>query len=503
MTSDRGVRIHRRQYVVGPEVAWLRPDWTHTPLDGGLWLSYCPDLRVRLVHDLDGRAWRLLGLASQTVRGRPDPAEELARLTGPPAEALVHLYESWVGRWTVIGGGEIHLDATGQLPCHWAEDDHGRTWASSSPAGLRSMLPARPERRPELIYERGLSWVAPPLGSFDGAKRLLPSQILNVGSGTTRWRRLVVPSKDLGLAASSANGADPAMAGFIEAVGHGMKRLPSEEPKQLALTAGADSRFVLAAALAAQVNVELFTRRSARMSLADRSIPPRLAAAVGLQHREVRPKRADQRRLLLAAGHTDGHVSAGDALPFIEGVRDGFVGIEIGGQGFGAGKVKNRRFPAVIGDASVTAALVADHFGESADSSNRVALAHWLSAVAEHEAAQQPDDRIDWRDRFYLEQRTSGWQAAKEQLYDLHGHQRFFPINSARVFGLLLAIDPEIRSDGSHRRALIAMADERLLCEPFNPPGERFGLGRRATHLLTVDRRGASGRILRRAVGRR
>ncbi|MGH1490169.1 MAG: hypothetical protein ACRBK7_12375 [Acidimicrobiales bacterium] len=482
MTEDPGIRPHRKQYIVGPQPLRLRSDWVVQRLGDGSWLSHCPDLLVLTATDIEGEHWYLLGLASQTSADRPDPGDDLAAAT---TATIITRYESWAGRWTLIGGSEIHLDATGQLPCHWLIDADGQTWASSSPAAIRGLAPGRPDLGHELVYERGLSWIAPPIGSISGTNRLLPSQILNIETGATRWRRLAVPAAQ----------NDQAMARFMHAIATGVARLPSDEPKQLALTAGADSRLILAAIVAAEIDIDLFTRRSARMSVADRQIPPRLAAAVGLTHREVLPRPADPDRLALAMTHTDGHVSVGDALPFVQRVRDGFTGIEIGGQGLGAGKVKHRHFPEEIGDPAETAELLADHFGEPQQSPNRQALRRWLELVVEHEQSQPPQDRVDWRDRIYLEQRTCGWQGAKEQLYDLHRHHRFFPINSARVLGLLLAVDQDLRRSGDHRRALIELAEPRLLAEPFNPPGRWFGLRRRVAHLLLVDRWGIPARV--------
>lgn len=496
MSGEHGIRLHRKQYVFGPEPYQLAPDWVTVELGEQRWLSHCPDLRVSSEVDLDGEQWWLLGLASQTMADRSDPQQSI---TTTDKNTTISNYESWAGRWCLIGRSEVHLDATGQLPCHWVLDGEGRCWASSSPAAVGLLAKRTIFAGHDLVYERGLSWIVPPLGSISAARRLLPSQILDITTATTRWRRLVVAADDLDL---PSDDPEAAMSRFLRALGHGVSRLPSDMPVHLALTAGADSRLVFASLLAADVPVEVFTRRSARMSVADRLIPPRLAAAVGMPHREVIPRRIDRSRVALARVHTAGHVSDGDALPFVQGVRDGFVGIEIGGQGFGAGKVKNRQFPEEIDDPIAVANLVADWFGEQKGSPNRISLSTWLQLVVNHEEKQRQEDRIDWRDRFYLEQRTAGWQAAKEQLYDLHTHHRYFPINSARIFGLLLSIDPELRQDGSHRRRLIEMAEPRLLSEPFNPPGKMFGFRQRATHLLTVDRRGAVRRTARWAAGR-
>jgi len=442
--------------------------------------------------DADGVKWVLLGLATQT---RADGLDPLADLAASTTAEVPRAYESWAGRWALIGDGELHLDATAQLTCHWLVDDDGQTWASSSPALAADLVPERAVTERDLRYERGLSWVVPPVGTVDGVSRLLASQVLNLSTGTTRWRRLVVAKDELGLGQDISGSA---MAGFVEALGQAMARLPADQTRHLGLTAGADSRLVLAAAVAAGVDVGLHTRLAARMSVADRLLPPRLAAAVGLDHHHLRPGPTDPARLALARAHSAGHVADGDALPFAQGVRDHLRGIEMGGQGLGIGKVKSRQLPAEIDDPDRLATVIADQAGEPTSSPNRAALALWLAAVAEHEASQRPADRLDWRDRIYLEQRTAGWQAAKEQVYDLNHHERFFPINGARTIGLLLAIDPDRRATGRHRRDLIELAEPRLLAEPFNPPGSSFPRRTQLGHVLAVDRGGLVDRVRRR-----
>ncbi len=501
MSADPGIRLHRRQLVVGPQEHHLGNDWISADLDRGLVLSHCPELPVVRQRDADGVEWLLIGLAVQTRSDRPPPVDDLA---GTPTSGVPAAYEGWAGRWILIGQGELHLDAAGQLGCHWLIDQGGRTWASTSPAAVAELGADRPHHRRDLRYERGLSWVVPPVGTVEGAGRLLVSQILDLRTGTTRWRRLAVPRSELGLGPATGKGSadEAALAGFLDAIGRAITRLPADQPRRLGLTAGADSRLILAAALAAGAEVRLHTRLAARMSVADRLIPPRLAAAVGLDHRLLPAGRFDPERLALARAHSAGHVSDGDALPFATGVRDHLDGIELGGHGLGIGKVKHRDLPAEIDDPARLAELLADRLGEPDPSPSRPALATWLAAVAEHERTQEPDERVDWRDRIYLEQRTAGWQAAKEQVYDLNRHQRFFPINSARTIGLLLAVDPERRRRGDHRRDLIAMAEPRLLAEPFNPPGRAFSRRVQLGHALSIDPRGLPGRLRRRLVGR-
>ncbi len=487
MSPDRGIRLHRRQFVVGPRPHLVGDDWMAIDIGHGLWLSHCPDLRLAALRDRGGQRWWLLGLATQTRVDRPDPAQQLSETE---TTSVPEAYEGWAGRWWLVGGGRIHLDAGAQLGCYWTATGDGAIWASSSPAVIAALPGVGDSRSLELTYERGLSWVAPPLGRRQGIRRLLASEVLDATTGVTHWRRLVTPPDQLP--------DDDPLAAFADAIGRAMANLPGQQPKLMALTAGADSRVVLAAALAADVELTVVTRRASRMSVADRVVPPRLAAGVGLEHRELRPKRPEGWRWELAARHTDHNVSDGDALPFVEGVRDDLVGFEIGGQGFGFGKVKNRHFPDEIGRPGETAGLVADHFGEPAWSANRQALASWLLEVDRQQRDGGDQHQVDWRDRFYLEQRMAGWQAPKEQLYDLHRHERFFPINSARTFGLLLAVEEERRRGAAHQRELIAAIDDRLMAEPFNPEGRSFSPARRLGHILRVDRTGAPKRLGRR-----
>ena len=70
MTADPGIRLHRKQFLVGPEVRTVADDWLSLAIGDGLWLSHGPELRVEGTTDRDGRTWTLLGLASQTVAGR-------------------------------------------------------------------------------------------------------------------------------------------------------------------------------------------------------------------------------------------------------------------------------------------------------------------------------------------------------------------------------------------------------------------------------------------------
>ncbi|MGF1596223.1 MAG: hypothetical protein ACFCVK_04730 [Acidimicrobiales bacterium] len=468
---DRGMQAHRRQMVIGPAPKAPSPHWLVEQLACGRWLSRCPELRAKVVEGSDGVQWLLLGLAVQSDPRRPHPEVQLAEIVRDEVETAC---STWAGRYLLFGDGHMRTDATAQLPCHWTAADPRGVWLSSSPALVAEVAGTGAPSPGELEYGFGVSWIAPPRGRRSGIRRLLPSQSLDVAARRPRPRRLLLLDTD------ADTGSDPirVLAGLLtEAV----RRLPSTLPVHLGLSAGADSRAVLGAALGSGRAVDPFTRRAARMTVADRLLPRRLCSHFDLPHRELLPQAADPERWMLARRHTDDHVSAGDARPFVSAARDSLVGVEIGGQGFGVGKALLRNLPAGIGNVQRTTELLLIELGAGPEDPSRIGMSEWLDWVVAH-----PEPGLDWRDRFYLEQRMAGWQASKEQLYDLDSHERMSPLNSAAALTALLRPDESERRDGSAQRELLRTLDLRLLSEPINPPGRSFPQWRRLEHGLRV-----------------
>ena len=187
----------------------------------------------------------------------------------------------------------------------------------------------------------------------------------------------------------------------------------------------------------ASVDVLPFTRISARTAVADRLLPPQLARDCGYAHTIMRHRQYFPDRAALVVEHSAGHVSPGDAEPFISGIRDGMEGISFGGHGFAvaSGFSNLRLLPATVDDARVGAEQIARLFQEPLSSTAALGLQEWLEWVLDH-----PQEHLDWRDRFFIEQRQAGWLGAKEQLYDLGRLERFPILNSALNYSLLLGV---------------------------------------------------------------
>jgi hypothetical protein len=277
-------------------------------------------------------------------------------------------------------------------------------------------------------------------------------------------------------AIDKSRGFDETVVLFQQSLVAAMRRLTaSKKNLWLGLTAGYDSRLMLAIAGRARIEIKPFTRVAGRMSVADRLLPPKLAQEIGFQHVFVRKAGRQRARKALLDEHCSGHVSAGDAEPFLMGVRDSLEGIAFGGHGlaFASGFWKLRMLPERLEDANTGALQLARLFGEPVDSTATEGLREWLEWVAQH-----PHDNLDWRDRFFIEQRQAGWLSSKEQMYDMGGPERFPILNAARTFALLLGLEERQRLGSVVQVEIIRRVAPQLLRYPFNPPDRHFGVVR-------------------------
>ncbi|HHP7229767.1 MAG TPA: hypothetical protein ACFCUY_02785 [Xenococcaceae cyanobacterium] len=454
---------HRRQFVIGSAPFQPYPNWCCRQINAATWLSYCPDLRITWGTDSDGITWILLGLAIETTTNIA-PMQHIAQLS---SQEVVNSYCNWAGRWLLIGNGQIHLDANGLLGCFYGVDTQAKLWISSSPALLAAILAPVTSDTRSLIYGRGISWYTPPRSRFLEIKRLLASQILDFTTGQVIPRSLM---PEINLKGDYTTTIELVRDSLVIAL-HNLGQL--QQPLWLGLTAGYDSRLMLAIAKSAQINFTAFTRIAQRMSLADRILPPKLANQLGIPHILLRnqPPQEQLARKQLVQAHSAGNVSQGDAEPFIMGVRDRLSGIAFGGHGFAiaSGFHTLRQLPANFISPAIGAAQIAELFNEPTDSTATQGLATWLTWVESH-----PQPNLDWRDRFFLEQRQAGWLSSKEQVYDLTNLARFPILNAARIYALLLSIPESQRLGSLVQVALLKQLAPELLDYPFNPPDTDF-----------------------------
>jgi hypothetical protein len=77
---------------------------------------------------------------------------------------------------------------------------------------------------------------------------------------------------------------------------------------------------------------------------------------------------------------------------------------------------------------------------------------------------------MDWRDRFYLEQRLAGWASSNAQGIDSTGRELVHLASCQALISDLLAIPRELRCRGQHQRDLVAAMAPELARFPTTPP---------------------------------
>jgi hypothetical protein len=99
----------------------------------------------------------------------------------------------------------------------------------------------------------------------------------------------------------------------------------------------------------------------------------------------------------------------------------------------------------------------------------RDAYSEWKQWVEDH-----PSDGLDWRDRFYVEQRVAGWLSAIEQSLDLTDIESFYMANCNHVLSLFISIPDEKRRTFQSYEDLISLMHPSLLKYPFNQRNSAF-----------------------------
>jgi hypothetical protein len=471
-------RLHRRQFILGPAPFLAGEGWISEQIGPALHLSRCPELPAASVTDKRGVTWRLLGLAVQSDPDAPGPLEQLA---DNEKSALLSTYGSWSGRWILISDSEIHLDAGGLIGCFYRTIHHGPTtelWASSSPA-LIVAIPGRERIRhvgPGIHQGKGMDWYPLPRAGFAGVNKLLPTQVLSLAPATDRRVLPRPPLLDAQNPTTYEEGLDALQRSLVTS----LSRLgEGGEPIWLPLTAGFDSRLILAAARQADLSITTFTQHYPLMESGDRQLPPLLARELGYEHRELRPGRFSRSSKALFDAHTAGQCVDGDRRFFAHGQWEMIPApaLILRGGVFELGRCYfHRKFPEPA-DRDLAQLIAARfHFGEfhPASSEHLAGIAEWVEWTAR---TSQPG--LDWRDRLYLEQRIAGWVSSIEQALDLTSYERAYIANCHAYMTNVLTLPEAVRRNGQHHIDLIGRMAPQLLRFPFNPADGRSALSRR------------------------
>lgn len=448
--STISYRVFRSQFYIGPATKAINESWKSIPLQNGLCVSYDADLPVQSIY-AGGNQFVLIGTALQSLPGQSSPTELLQNLQ--KITDLPQLYASWAGRWVLIANDEVHLDAGGLLGCYYKKGCNG-TEVSTVPGLIASCYQPDTFR---LIKSGGAEFYPPPDSGFQHIQKLLPSQVLNIKNGAITFRNLLCKAPALDY--------DETIAYLAQLLTTTLKNAFAAKSQNiiLALTGGFDSRTLMAALNYCKLPYKTITFHSPNIRPSDASIPKQLADICGKEHRLLRRNNRNSENWEKFNQHTSGHSVETDREYMLYqqfNELEGDTDVLLRGGGFEVGRCAY--YPWLPAENIDGAGISAIQKGNDAQGRSWNKWVQWV--------AQTPQVTLDWRDRYYIEQRLAGWLACTEQALDIVNIPRFVPANSSLFYNVMLNLPQDVRKTKVQMTDLIRYLSPELLQVPINPP---------------------------------
>ena len=271
--------IDDKQFIIGKDKYEL-PGWKHILMANGLIFSYQEKLKVW--HN-ESSSILLLGHAWQAEPDRGTPISELGKLFAKGTITHTDVYEmekTWCGRYLLIVNDWIYLDTIGCLGVFYSTEH------ISCSLNVLCTVEDREIVYPDIIHEHDPDFIPGMRTCYEGVRRLLPSQILNIITHEVKTRPLLpdgtIPSD------SQNNRIDMLERCFV----HSLKNMADYfkgQPLWLGLTGGRDSRAALAMLEKSGLDYSTYTLGYKWIDPADYIIPTKLTKKLKRGNRFLPP----------------------------------------------------------------------------------------------------------------------------------------------------------------------------------------------------------------------
>ncbi|MGB7267919.1 MAG: hypothetical protein WBC90_00205 [Albidovulum sp.] len=429
---------------------------------GKFWLEHEAGLKCVRVTDAAGLpVGVLLGYpidlaASKVLEGSwQAPATLGADINGFARQVLWALggYYLWIFANDTVA--RIYPDCSAQVPCVW--DDAAQMAASSAHAMLDD---AEYEARfNHALYKHlgveGEGWFPAGLTAHKGIERLLPSFFLDLNDWSQKryWPDAAIPQTD-----------DPsAVVDEMVTLIRSQMKAVIDSPKRLglALTAGHETRLLLACARPMLADIEMITVVGEDRHTTDTVTARRIVRDFGLRHIELPRKSAteEQRQRFIRRGAHCNADTNSTFHPSVWPVADTHV--FMGGLGGEVGRAffwRSGDRP----DTKITADQLLGRFGLPATPEISERLQHWLDELP-------PMDTYGMLDQAYLEHRNGPWYAVQFCADPTLNRQA--PIFTMRGVELMLSLPPDWKRSSRLGHEIILRLWPELLKYPFNTLG--------------------------------
>ena len=460
--------IYRRQFVLGPRPAICFSTFKRIAIGDNFHLTAHPDLST--VHVVEGnRSLTLLGFILDPYHPDADDSAILTQLLpelcsdAQPHEFLQQL-DGFGGRWVLIvnNGSRIIAvnDALGQRQLYYTSAPvNGEVWCGAQPGLLARVLDLEPDGPAMEFVETQKKngkeeyWFPNDSSAYGNIKLLLPNHYLDLTTAQPQrfWPSCRLPKLALRHAVILAA---KQLSGLMMSAGNRF-------PLALLMTAGWDSRVVLAAGknLKNEVSYFTFDLGNGKTPDADISVPARLLSKLGKTHRVMNvPESMDPEfKQLYLENVSMAHECWGPtAQALFRFLRLSEVRVSGSGSETVRQQFRPSRWDAVTAETLASFAWTKEKFAIEA-------FGKWLEGVPK-------DTGFHILDLFYWEQKCGQWLAGGQVEWDLVG-ESFAPFNCRGLLSTLLSTDVAYRVGPHYElyRALLRELWPEVLTEPINP----------------------------------
>lgn len=457
MNVDTGI-VNRRQFILTnfySEVDGFKCEKFY-----GYFFCYQEDLKRSYICDRYGKKWILLGEAYSVKEKGSTPEKELKETEFKSVEDV---YFFWTGRWCLIGDGEVHTDATGMMSLYYYVSK-GERWIVSPSLNLvySSFREDFVGFKQKMIPNASIDWYPAPLTKVRNVYRTFNSQKLSIfETGIKTSYRDVINYQFSKL---SDEDKRVRLTNYLCNAVYNVSKF-SGRKIWMALTAGTDSRIVLAALLKMGIDFSTYTFDHEAISNGDKNIPFELAKRFGFNHKlikrtENKPNIAWMRKY---DEHTFYNIDDADRKFYGYGqyaqIPDDVITIKSVFEicrGFYYEKIKTPNgfkrkikeyYPDIVSHSS---------YEESIDL--------WFNWAERHK------NHMDIRDRFYMEQRIGGWLSTLQQSLDMFPMTQILITNSAAILSSGYWYSQEEKEKNRIVYEQIENMKSELLDIPMNPP---------------------------------
>jgi hypothetical protein len=461
------------QFILGPRVPTGYEDWQQIRVGETLHLIAHPHLNVEQAANTSVSV-TLIGYLLDPRNLHASNADILDSLMSSIGQGrdLFEFICPLGGRWVLLvddaQGARLLGDAAGLRQVFYSDmQQTGELWCASQPDHIANALGLEmdPEALDFIEWFQSQSpadnWWPGDSSPYREIRRLLPNHYLELQTGTVRrfW-----PSKSLPTRPSGA-----AVAGIAETLAGMMQSAASRFELAVAMSAGWDSRLMLAACRPLARDLSYYTGKRPEMAWThmDVHVPTRLLAKLGLPHdiielgNEVTPEFAEAFTNNVPFAHTYRLASQQSQLNYY-GRR------KVGVTGNVSEVVRCYYHPA-----EPTKEVTAEYLMTVTGMEHPFARTHfsaWLDGVGDTHG-------YHILDLFYWEQRAGSWFAHNCLEFDLAWRDIFIPFNSRQLLVDMLAVDESLRKGPDYElyRQLMVKLWPEVLSEPINPTANRRG----------------------------